>query len=692
MFTRTPLIALLTLGLVFTPSLWATTPQAQSEASQAARVKQILAARAKVKHGGSVMLSHDGQHLAWIVKSGPRTELMLGSWNGKDAHAVKIPGDCPVRASFFMGGSIHWAPDSDQLAVLTTCKVAPSNNKPIKGALWIVDGTGNAAPRKVTDLNGFASGVQWSRGGKRIAFLYVPGATRLPIATASGNPRVGVIGEHDVQIERIAEVPASGGTPNILTPAGLYVYQFDFSPHGRRIAYTAAPPPGDDDWWSAKLYTQQDQARARPQIAVNPATVTGSLRGMQMQQPTWSPNGKYVYFVGGLMSDRGADAGDLYRVAASGGQPLDMTPGIPVTLHQFTFLNPDTLVITQERLGHVQIARYSIAGATARQDRVLFEPVGGLFGVSISSSDHPRRVAYAASSYARPPEVYSGVLGEHAPPAVTAINAGLKPSWGKARSVTWHDDKVLVQGWLLYPAHFNPNHKYPMIVSVHGGPTFANLPRWGTNAAAYSSFGYFVLLPNPRGSTGEGEAFVRQDIGSGKMGYGDLDDILAGIDKVEKIAPVDNNRLGMTGWSYGGFMSMFAPTQTNRFKAVVAGAGLSDWKSYYGENQIDGWMIPFFGASVYQDPAAYAKSSAISFIIHDHTPALIVVGQRDEECPAPQSFEYWHALKTLGVPTKLVVYANQGHAIANHADQVDILRRSLDWFGKYLAAKPGAKS
>ncbi|WP_414069553.1 alpha/beta hydrolase family protein, partial [Staphylococcus aureus] len=129
------------------------------------------------------------------------------------------------------------------------------------------------------------------------------------------------------------------------------------------------------------------------------------------------------------------------------------------------------------------------------------------------------------------------------PPAVTAVNAALKPSWGKARSVTWHSGKLLIQGWLLYPANFDPHKTYPLIVSVHGGPTFANLPYWGPNATAYSSFGYFVLLPNPRGSTGEGEAFVRENIGTGKMGYGDLDDILAGIDAVEKIAPVDNARL-----------------------------------------------------------------------------------------------------------------------------------------------------
>jgi len=676
---RTPAFTLAALAaLAFTTARCAEAPPASQ--SETAQIEQILAAHAKVDRVGSVALSHDGTHLAWTQSEHGKKELMLASWDGKDAHAVKIPGDCHEEG-------IRWAPKSDDLALLTICKIDPSNTKPIKGALWVVDGTGKTTPRKVTDLSGFASDVQWAPDGRRIAFMYVPGATRMPFATASGNPRVGVIGQHEVQVERIAEVPASGGTPNIVTPASLYVYEFDLSPDDSRITYTAAPPPGDDNWWSAKLYTQKNQPGAQPEVVVDPATVTGSLRGMQMQQPTWSPDGKYIYFVGGLMSDRGADAGELYRVTPRAAQPVDMTPGIRVTLHQFTFLTPDTLVFTQERLGHVQVAQYSISGAAAKLSRVLFTLPGALRDVSISSGT-PHRIAYAASSFERAPEVYSGELGDRAPPAVTAVNAALKPSWGKARSVEWHDGKFLVQGWLLYPANFDPHKTYPLIVSVHGGPTFENLPFWGTNATAYSSFGYFVLLPNPRGSTGEGEAFVRQNIGAAKMGYGDLDDILAGIDAVEKIAPIDNDRLGMTGWSYGGFMSMFAPTQTNRFKAVVAGAGISDWKSYYGENQIDGWMIPFFGASVYQDPEAYEKSSAINYITHDHTPALIVVGERDEECPAPQSFEYWHALKTLGVPTTLVVYANQGHGISNHDDQVDILRRSLDWFGKYLAAAP----
>ena len=132
------------------------------------------------------------------------------------------------------------------------------------------------------------------------------------------------------------------------------------------------------------------------------------------------------------------------------------------------------------------------------------------------------------------------------------------------------------------------------------------------------------------------------------FGGGDLRDILAGVDEAVRTAPIDPQRVGITGWSYGGFMTMFAVTQTNRFRAAVAGAGISNWQSYYGENAIDTWMIPYFGASVYDDPAVYAKMSAINFIKQVKTPTLVVVGDRDGECPAPQSYEFWHASEDPG--------------------------------------------
>jgi dipeptidyl aminopeptidase/acylaminoacyl peptidase len=198
----------------------------------------------------------------------------------------------------------------------------------------------------------------------------------------------------------------------------------------------------------------------------------------------------------------------------------------------------------------------------------------------------------------------------------------------------------------------------------------------------WSQQGYFEFQPNPRGSFGQGEAFVQANVKD--FGYGDLRDILKGMDVIEAKYPIDKDREGLTGWSYGGFMTMFAVTQTHRFRAAVAGAGISDWQSYYGENSIDQWMIPFFGKSVYDDPAVYAKSSAITFIHQAKTPMLIIVGDRDGECPAPQSFEMWHALREEGVKTQLVVYPNEGHGFRNPEHIRDRNEREVKWFAENM--------
>jgi dipeptidyl aminopeptidase/acylaminoacyl peptidase len=287
---------------------------------------------------------------------------------------------------------------------------------------------------------------------------------------------------------------------------------------------------------------------------------------------------------------------------------------------------------------------------------------------------------------AHPPEIWAGAIGEWK--QITSRNAALKPAWGEAKSIHWQNDGFNLQGWLLYPANFNPNDatkKYPMVVLVHGGPSSMQHSSWpGPHSfgVALSTAGYFVFMPNPRGSYGQGEAFTRANVKD--FGYGDFRDIMTGVDEALKQAPIDEHRLGITGWSYGGYMTMWAVTQTNRFAAAVAGAGLANFQSYYGENQIDKWMVPFFGATVYDDPQVYAKSSPITFIKNARTPTLVVVGDSDGECPTPQSYEFWHALKTIGTETELVVYEHEGHMFVDPAHQRDVIERVAAWFNQKL--------
>jgi dipeptidyl aminopeptidase/acylaminoacyl peptidase len=256
------------------------------------------------------------------------------------------------------------------------------------------------------------------------------------------------------------------------------------------------------------------------------------------------------------------------------------------------------------------------------------------------------------------------------------------------KSIHWMNGSQRVQGWLLYPKNYDAREHYPMVVVPHGGPASDVRSAWPSdffNTNELSAHGYFVFYPNPRGSYGEGEAFAQGNVKD--FGYGDFHDIMTGVDEIVRTVPVDNNHIGITGWSYGGYMTMWAVTQTNRFHAAVSGAGLANFQSYYGQNDIDEWMIPYFGSSVYDDPAVYAKSSPITFIKNAKTPTLLLVGERDGECPAPQSREYWHALKTLGVETQLVIYAGEGHAFLKSEHRQDVMERLVGWFDQHLKAQ-----
>lgn len=704
-------LAFLSAGLITAslPAAAAVAAPAQDES----RITRIMERLRDVQRFGAVAVAPSGKSVAWTVtqrgRAGAKSAaaasggkpgqlLQIAGADGSRVRTITIPRS--VKACRYQ--DLRWSPDSRTLAFLSNCNHGKGGSRQLD--IYEVAAAGTDA-RRVSQLHGLVNQLAWTPDGARLSFLYVKGDVHPVAAVSATKAQVGVIGRTGVEHQRVAVIPAAGGAVRQVTPAALFVYEYDWSPAGHRLAYVGAPPPGRDNWWVAKLYTQAPGSA--PKVALDPATVRGPLHGLQIALPRWSPDGSRIAFIGGLMSDQGATGGDIYLVAADGGEPVDVTPGIGMSPSWLTWTGRRSLLVSSFAGGATRLSAFVLHGDRPATRHPLFDVDAavrdGTFASAFSVSARRNVLAFIHSTFDSPPEIYSATLESNAsegpgrvlepPHAITHVNDRVRPMWGKAVSVRWDDQGFHVQGWLLFPPHFDPHRHYPLIVYVHGGPTWATLPSWpgdGYGPVPLAAMGYFVLMPNPRGSLGEGERFteaVRRD-----MGYGDLRDILAGVDRVEARYPIDDRRLGLTGWSYGGFMSMFAPTQTHRFKAAVVGAGLSDWKSYYGENSIDKWMIPFFGASVYRDPKAYAKSSAINFIENDRTPSLIVVGQYDGECPAPQSFEYWHALRAMGVPTRLVVYAGEGHGFDKPKDERDVLRRALRWFGKYLGAEvsPGS--
>jgi dipeptidyl aminopeptidase/acylaminoacyl peptidase len=617
------------------------------------------------------VISPNGKNVAWVEtlvgKNGApngNTAIYVATREGKAA---------PKRITAGTGGIAHaegnvaWAPDSKQIAFLSDAAKAGQLQ------LYVADLPGGPA-KKLTGVKGYLAGPGWSPDGKTIAVLFTENATRAAGPLVAETPETGEIKDAFFE-QRLALVDVAAGKLRQISPADTYVYEYDWSPDGRKFAVTAALGNGDNNWYIAELYTL-DVGTGLMKSIHKPA--------LQIANPAWSPDGQSIAFIAGLMSDEPSVGGDVYVISAGGGEPKNVTPEMKASASWLTWTPEGKILFGEYVEGDAGIATIDVSsGKVESLLRAAGELTAGLWGTNLSVARDGKTTAVIRSSFSTPPEVWSGAIGNWT--QITKRNADVKPAWGEAKSIHWKNDGYDVQGWLTYPRDFDPAKKYPLIVCVHGGPGSAVLSAWpGTHnfVMPLASAGYFVLEPNPRGSFGEGEAFTRANVKD--FGYGDFKDVLAGVDEALRVAPIDSNRLGLTGWSYGGFMTMWGVTHTNRFKAAMAGAGISNYQSYYGENLIDQWMIPFFGKSVYDDPEVYAKSSPINFIKKVKTPTLIQVGDSDGECPTPQSYEFWHALKTLGVETQFVVYEHEGHVFASPKHQREVIERTFAWFDAHL--------
>jgi dipeptidyl aminopeptidase/acylaminoacyl peptidase len=522
---------------------------------------------------------------------------------------------------------------------------------------------------KLLEFDGTVKDLRYMPDG-RLVMLATLGALKEVGATEAGVP---VSGDLDAPPPEQRIALLENGALRWASPPDLFVYEYDLRPGGKGFVGTAAPGDGDNNWWTAKLYAfSESDGSARVIYAPRDGR-------QQLAAPKVSRDGTTLAFIAGIMSDFGSTGGDVYSVDLNGGAAINVTPAMHASASTLQWSCDNHLqaeLLAGDRSQFVDLG----PGTHPAQPKVLWSGeesvAAGAAGVATACPSGATAVEH--QSFTAPPEIEVGSIGHWR--NLTAVNAGMT-SPAKAQSVWWKNEGFDVQGWLLLPV--NASGKIPTIVSVHGGPAAAATPSFlAPGSSPLLEHGYAIFHPNPRGSYGQGEAFALANVRD--LGHGDLRDILTGIDAAAQAAPIDTQRLGLTGGSYGGFMTMWAVTQTTRFKAAVAAAGISDWLSYYGENGIDGWMIPYFGASAYDDPAVYARSSAINYMHNVKTPTFAWVGERDIECPAPQTQEFWHAMKAVGVPTSIMIYPGEGHGLRDPQHIADAQQRTLAWFDKYL--------
>ncbi len=635
-------------------------PNASGSPPAPGSVEAVSESLERVRHFHDAAISEDGKRAAWSVRAreadGPERLGLI--------YVAELPSGTPRRLTAAKDGKAHrelgavFSPDGQTVAFLSDAV------QPKQAQVWIARVPGGA-PRQLTKVTGQLHHLRWSPDGRSIAALFIEGSTQEPGALVAYKPDSGVVHE-TLEEQRIAVIDVRTGNVRQVSPPDLYVYDYDWSSDGRLFAAEAAKGSGTDNYWIAELYTVEAASGKARSIWKPP---------LQIACPRFAHDGKTIAVIHGIMSDEGSTGGDVWSVPTAGGDAKNLTPGMKASATALFWRSADQILFTEKVDGQEGLA--AVDRATGKVITLWTGPESlHDFGIS----DGPYSVA-VKDSFTSPPEVYAGTTGKWKP--LTSLNAKAERFWGEAKSLHWESDGQTIQGWLLAPKTVDPSRRYPMVVIVHGGPSSMQGIGWPTRwNAILPSQGYYVFLPNPRGSYGFGEAFTAGNVKD--FGGGDWRDVMTGVDAAIKAAPIDGERLGLTGWSYGGYMTMWGVTQTQRFKAAVAGAGIVSWQSYYGQNKIDTWMLPFFGKSVYEDPKVYAKSSPIEFILNVKTPTLVLHGDRDSEVPTPQGYEFWHALKSLDVPTQLVIYSNEGHDIRQPEHRLDILKRSVAWFDKYL--------
>ena len=555
--------------------------------------------------------------------------------------------------------SPRWAPDGRSIAFLSDRDGAAQ--------LYLLPMSGGEAD-KLTDRKESIGAFRWSPDGTRIALLMEepkPEAQQRREKDKDDSR----VAEKDDRLPRVWTVDVASRALKPITSAPLRIGQIEFAPGGDRLIAAASPKPHDDQFNEAIYAIDLQEGRFTPIAA--PRGPMGAI--------AVSPDGKTIAYVCARVD--GPEAHDLCLQPAAGGAARNVTgTTIDRPINQPTWIDDQTLALSVARGFQTAI---EIVGRDGRA-----QPLEGL---TVNPSAFARAsngtVAYVGETALRAPEIW--IKTPDAPArAVTAFNESwatqpvVAPEFVKYQSA----DGVEIEAALLQPSALSPK-PLPTIILVHGGPT----GRWSDSFEPWGQLlvarGYAVLYPNVRGSTGYGQRFV--EMNRGDWGGGDFKDVMAGADWLIARGIADPNRLGIGGWSYGGYMAAWAVTQTTRFKAAVSGAPVIDMASEFGTENGSAYDEWFYGTP-YEQLDGFIKSSPMTFVKNAKTPTLLLQGEDDTTDPIGQSQQFYRGLKRYGVESDLVLYPREPHGLREEQHLLDRLTRILAWYDKYL--KPAASS
>ncbi|MGH2559039.1 MAG: prolyl oligopeptidase family serine peptidase [Thermomicrobiales bacterium] len=613
-------------------------------------------------------ISPDGRHVAFTVapagRKGEHPEQAI--WLSRDGAPAE-----PFTSGIAGDEAPRWSPDGSKLLFLSdraergTCQI------------YLISLTGGEA-RPLGDLKGELSVPDWSPDGTRIAVLCKEPET--PEEKKRKEDRDdAVVVDYTPKLNRLWVVDVNTGKAHCLTHGKRRAWSYDWSPDGTRLAVVTTDQPDlnatcePGDLWTL------------------PAT--GGLPVHVAHFPSFLSAPTFVETAGGLQiavranGHRADPADSVWTVPASGGKPRNLLPGYPGNVDSLADLpgRPGAIAVRMVEGTHANLYACDVAAGslTILSPEGMHDDGSVLSGPSFSADGS--RLALIWSDGTAAPEVYVAKAGD-IPTALTKLGESLSGRLAPVEHVRWESDGVEIEGLLTLPMSYEEGVRYPLIIEIHGGPSWQwedyAFVDWHDWAQLMASHGYAVLAPNPRGSTGRGSTF--QQLLQDDVGGGEVRDLITGTRAMVARGIADPDRLGIGGWSWGGYLTAMTITQTDIFKAAMMGAGLSNMVSDHGQDDIPSANLSYYPGLPYHHLDAYWLSSPIRHVVNVKTPTLILHGDADARVHPAQGMEWYRALKSLDVPVEFVRYPREGHPIKERHHQIDLMRRLLAWYDRWL--------
>jgi len=626
-----------------------------------------------MKGVGEVAVSPDGKRIAYVVtersieSNVSNSDVWIVAAAGGEARRV-TSGPRADRAP-------QWAPDGSWIAFLSD----RGDNRRMQ--VYGIDPDGGEA-WQLTEHSSSVSGFRLSPDGKRVLYLGTAPASRedKDLEQQRGTPIVRD-SAYASEFTRLWVADLAGRDPadgRPVSPDGLHVTAVVWGPDSRELAFSGQPQPTLVAAEHGVAYVQSEPgAESRPLTSMpGNETVVGWPRDLGL---IISASGEFQ----GTANDR------LWLVPITGGEAVSLTDGLDEGAG-YVAANAKELWIeaaakTGRALFRIPLADGKAAGAPVRvsDDRFNsgFDAAGGT-------------VAYVSETGSEAPDVYASMGATFAGQRLTNVNPQARSfANGEQRVVAWKSaaDSESIEGVLTLPVGYEEGTRVPLLLVVHGGPGSVSGARFPSTTSAYpvqvfASMGYAVLQPNYRGSTGYGARF--RGLNHGDILGKDWVDVNSGVSAMIRMGIADSTKMGLMGWSYGGFQTYWGITATRRFSAASAGAGVNDLTAFFSQTDISDYLGMLLDGPPWEKQQFYLDRSAYRKVTDVTTPLLIQSGANDRRVSPEQSIQFYEAMKRIGkAPVQLILYPGQGHGVSDVRLSRDRMSRNVEWFDYWLPVR-----